>query len=216
MGTNHKPGGRPPGTKQQKKQEAVKTRGSAFQRAIGDRNSGSTYHTAAQRQRLPGSSVWHRQHAQKSRAEAHEHRKKLSSIEEKEFLSVSKTRHYWNIANVDEKGFLLRVPWRHNVVIFRSGWRDVDGGSGRSTVPQDGNRELIMVVDCIGADGTVLPPFIIMIMKGKQPSFAWAKDSLLEKALFAASPNGWIDSELFLEWLKRCYEPTTREKANGK
>ncbi|THU83265.1 hypothetical protein K435DRAFT_637078, partial [Dendrothele bispora CBS 962.96] len=73
--------------------------------------------------------------------------------------------NYWNIANVDEKGFLLGVPWRHNVVIFRSGWRDVDGGSGKSTVPQDGNRELITVVDCIGADGTVLPPFIIM--KGK-------------------------------------------------
>ncbi|THU90045.1 CENP-B protein, partial [Dendrothele bispora CBS 962.96] len=82
---------------------------------------------------------------------------------------------------------------------------------GKATVHQDGNRELITVVDCICADGTVLPPFIVM--KGARPSFAWAKDSLLEKAFFAASPNGWIDGELFLEWLERCYKPATREKA---
>ncbi|THU86453.1 hypothetical protein K435DRAFT_868280 [Dendrothele bispora CBS 962.96] len=85
------------GTKQQKKQEAVKTRENAFQRTIRDRNSGSTYHTAAQRQGLPGSSVWHRQHGRKSRAEAHEHRKKLSSIEEKELRDGLKELDDWGI-----------------------------------------------------------------------------------------------------------------------
>jgi len=115
------------------------------------------------------------------------------------------------IANADEKGFLIGIPWRHNVIVFRVGWEDNEGGSGKATVPQDGNRELITVIDCIVADGTVLPPYIIM--KGVRPSFAWAKDSLLEKATFAASPDGWVDSELFLDWMQRVYEPSTRDRA---
>ncbi|THV02151.1 hypothetical protein K435DRAFT_654021, partial [Dendrothele bispora CBS 962.96] len=59
--------------------------------------------------------------------------------------------------------------------------------------------ELITVIDCICSDGTVLPPFIIM--KGAP--------------FFAASPNGWTDSELHVEWMKRVYEPFTRERAAG-
>jgi hypothetical protein len=29
------------------------------------------------------------------------------------------------------------------------------------------------------------------------------------------SENGWIDGKLTLEWLKKDFEPRTREKANG-
>lgn len=105
----------------------------------------------------------------------------------------------WNMANVDEKGFLMGVPWHSNVVIFRMGWEDIEGGSGKATVPQGGSRELITVIDCICADGTVLTPFIIM--KGAWPSMAWSKNSGLEKAEYASSPNGWVDSELFFEWM---------------
>jgi hypothetical protein len=41
--------------------------------------------------------------------------------------------------NVDEKGFMLGITNRHNVVIFRRGWDD-DVHAGHATVPQDGNR----------------------------------------------------------------------------
>lgn len=102
------------------------------------------------------------------------------------------------------------------MVIFRKGWSDVesvDEGSGRAKLGQDGSRELVTVMDCISADGDVLPPFIIM--KGQRISFGWAKDSELDRAWFASSPTGWIDSELNLEWLKKCFEPLTRDKAAG-
>jgi len=92
-------------------------------------------------------------------------------------------------------------------VVFRTGWGDEDGGTGKATVPQDGNQELVTVIDCICANGTVLPPYIIM--KGKQPSFPWAKNFKLKKATFAASPDGWVDGELFLDWIKWVYKPST-------
>lgn len=95
---------------------------------------------------------------------------------------------------------MMEIPWCDNVVIFRPTWKDIDGGSGKATVAQDGNRELITVIDCITAAGDVLTPFIIM--KGVRPSFSWSKDSQLENAEFAAPPSGWVDSELFLEWMK--------------
>ena len=75
----------------------------------------------------------------------------------------------------------------------------------------DGNRELITVIDCICANGTVLPPYIIM--KGMCPSYSWVKDSELDKRSYiAASPNGWTDNELGLSWIKDLFDPLTQEK----
>lgn len=114
------------------------------------------------------------------------------------------------------------------MVIFRRSDLDRDGrhtGAGNAAVPQgefpftatvfelilaDGNRELITVVDCICADGSVLAPLIIM--KGKRPSYGWIKDSELEKGWIAASPNGWTDNELGLRWLEEVFDASTREK----
>jgi hypothetical protein len=49
-------------------------------------------------------------------------------------------------------------------------------------------------------------------MKGKRPSYSWVKDSELEKAWIAASPNGWTDNELGVHWAEKIFEPETREK----
>lgn len=69
---------------------------------------------------------------------------------------------------------------------------------------------MVTVLDCVSADGTVLPPWIIM--KGKRPSYAWAKDSRLDKAWICASPNGWTDNELGEAWIERLFDPETRGK----
>jgi hypothetical protein len=125
---------------------------------------------------------------------------------------IEKNIRYWNLYNVDEKGFLLGYSWRSHVVVFRRS--DISNPPpGAPTVPQDGSREFVTVIDCICADGSALPPFIIM--KGKRPSFAWAKDSELEDAWIAASPNGWSDNELGVDWLEKLFDPATKEKAAG-
>jgi hypothetical protein len=130
--------------------------------------------------------------------------------------------------NVDEKGFMMGISAREHVVVFRR--TEMDRKMGRRPngplVPQgalihsqilnaaqfflDGNCEIVTVIDCVGADGSVLPPLIIM--KGKRPSYAWAKDSELEKAWIAASPNGWTDNELGVNWVEKLFEPETRDK----
>ncbi|KAF7335119.1 CENP-B protein [Mycena venus] len=120
-----------------------------------------------------------------------------------------------NLYNVDEKGFMMGISAREHVVVFRR--TEMDRKMGRRPngplVPQDGNREIVTVIDCVCADGSVLSPFIIM--KGKRPAYAWAKDSELEKAWIAASPNGWTDNELGVNWVEKLFEPETRDKANG-
>jgi hypothetical protein len=109
--------------------------------------------------------------------------------------------------NVDEKGFMLGITNRHNVVIFRRGWDD-DMDASRATVPQDGNRELITVVDCISAGGNDLPPLIIY--KGKHLSFSWSRDSQLPAAYYSCSDNGWTTHVHNLAWLKEVFDPRTR------
>jgi hypothetical protein len=64
-------------------------------------------------------------------------------------------------------------------------------------VRADESRETITVIECVSADGTVLPP--LLIYKGKNVQKRWrCKHALGAEAAFAASPNGWTDTELSL------------------
>jgi hypothetical protein len=75
----------------------------------------------------------------------------------------------------------------------------------------DGNRETITTLDCICADGTVLPPMIIM--KGQYVQKAWTANSPLpDGTRWACSPSGWTDNELGLEYIK-AFDKWTSEKA---
>lgn len=45
-------------------------------------------------------------------------------------------------------------------------------------------------------------------MKGMRPNFGWIKNTALEgNAHFAASPNGWTDNELGVDWIRDCFVP---------
>ncbi|KAL1752894.1 DDE superfamily endonuclease-domain-containing protein [Schizophyllum commune] len=121
-----------------------------------------------------------------------------------------------NSYTMDETGFLLGVSWRDHVIIFRR--RDADGKdletSGERSRLTGQNRELVTCIECICADGTALDVFIIM--KGQYPNFGWTKYSLLKNGWVASSPSGWMDNYLACEWLKQCFDPLTRDKANGR
>jgi hypothetical protein len=113
---------------------------------------------------------------------------------------------------------MLGINSRRHVVVFRRGWDDdpfpQSTGSSRATVPQDGNREMVTVIDFISADGREGPPLIIF--KGKQMSFAWSADSKLRAAYYTCSDNGWTTHEHNLPWLKDVFEPETRDRCpNG-
>jgi len=97
MPPNVNRGGRPRGTKQQRKLHAEIERGNAFERAIQDKHDGDTYTAAAQRQGLPTSTLWHREHGHGTRAQGHEHLKKLTTIEENELRDWLKELDDWGI-----------------------------------------------------------------------------------------------------------------------
>ncbi|ODQ69423.1 hypothetical protein LIPSTDRAFT_334725, partial [Lipomyces starkeyi NRRL Y-11557] len=69
------------------------------------------------------------------------------------------------------------------------------------------------MIECICADGTILPP--LGIFKGKNVLQNWISNEVLDKSFFSANTKGWTSDLHGLEWLKRVFEPATRAKANG-
>ena len=58
-----------------------------------------------------------------------------------------------NIWNIDKKGFLLGISAKCRMVCKK--------GRKNSKYTQDGNRELITILECVSAEGVVLPPLVV-------------------------------------------------------
>jgi hypothetical protein len=71
-----------------------------------------------------------------------------------------------------------------------------------------------MTVECICMDGSSIPPFIIF--KGKKLSHQWIPVNIHNNWRIDCNTNGWTSNEHGLKWLHEIFEPTTRDKANGK
>jgi len=69
---------------------------------------------------------------------------------------------------------------------------------------------MVTVVECVTADGRVIPP--LYIYKGSSHTTgghaAVKKD---DGATFAYSLMGWTDNELGLEWLERNFQKFTKD-----
>jgi hypothetical protein len=82
---------------------------------------------------------------------------------------------------MDEKGFLLGQALKVKVICHR--------GRKNPRYTQDGNREMVTVIECISADGRVIPP--MYIYKGSRHLLGWhtgVQDK--EQATFAWSTKG--------------------------
>ena len=66
---------------------------------------------------------------------------------------------------MDEKGVQLGVGRETAVIVDRD----------QKVVYQveDGNRELVTIIECVCADGTAAPP--VVVFKGQRINFAWGK-----------------------------------------
>jgi hypothetical protein len=69
-------------------------------------------------------------------------------------------------------------------------------------------------VKCICADNTILSPLVIF--KAASINATWISDSTPYDWCFSSSPKGWTSNKHEIEWLRRVFEPATREKARGK
>ena len=78
---------------------------------------------------------------------------------------------------------------------------------------QPGSRIWTSFLECISATGKSLPPLVIF--KGKSVQQQWfpsLEDELLEFKdwEFTATDNGWTNSEIAVEWLRKIFIPRTR------
>jgi len=94
---------------------------------------------------------------------------------------------------MDEKGFMLGQSVKVKVIVW--------GGGKNPRYTQDGKREMVTIIECVSADGRVLPP--TPTHKGTKHLLGWYAHVLKEdlnagKAAFARSAKGWTDNELGL------------------
>ncbi|KAJ3534000.1 hypothetical protein NM688_g7200 [Phlebia brevispora] len=103
-----------------------------------------------------------------------------------------------NIYNMDEKGIMLGIGRRTRAFVDRD----------QKTLYQieDGNRELVTVIECISADGTALRPSVIY--QGTRRDLEWGRNNPCGASI-SHSPNGWTDQELGAIWLEKDFEPQT-------
>ena len=116
--------------------------------------------------------------------------------------------------NWDEKGFLIGVANRTNRIMTREAY-----DNGRVThASQDGNKEFISLLACVGADGTVLPPALIYKGSSGDLQDTWLEDwdASEQEAFFAATENGWNCDALGLQWLQKLFDPYTTTKAGNR
>jgi len=113
-----------------------------------------------------------------------------------------------DIYNFDETGFQMGIASTSKVVT-RSDRRN------RPVVIQPGNREWSTVIECINATGWALDPMVIL--EGKVHISTWYENSPLPKTWrIGVSDNGWTTDKLTFKWLRKVFEPQTRNRTVGR
>ena len=100
-----------------------------------------------------------------------------------------------HIYNMDESG----MPLDHKQLkrVAPRGMKKVHG-------PASGDKTQITIVACASASGHTLPPMVIF--KGEKFNHQWSIGEA-PGTLYGMSENGWIDQELFFNWLEKLFIP---------
>jgi len=74
-----------------------------------------------------------------------------------------------------------------------------------------GHQEWVSVIECVCADGTVVPPLVIFMAENL--STQWIPVNIQGIWKFSFNFKEWTSNIHGVEWLRRCFEPATCEKA---
>jgi hypothetical protein len=110
-----------------------------------------------------------------------------------------------NIWNMDESGFGIGDEQATRVLIY------LDKPTKHKVI--GGKQEWVTDIECISAAGEALPP--LLIFKGDNVNARWIDEQTPQDWHIATSKNGWTSNNLGIQWLKRIFEPLTREIAAG-
>ena len=100
----------------------------------------------------------------------------------------------WLIYNMDEKGFLIRILSKMKRIFLKWQYEETKF----QHMLQDGNREWIMTIACICADGTALAPALIYQAISGKVQDTWLQDNNHNNqfCFFSSSPSGWTNNDL--------------------
>jgi hypothetical protein len=108
-----------------------------------------------------------------------------------------------NVYNMDETGVMLSMLGSVKVLVGRDDLRSYRGARVKRTV--------VTAIECVSASGRSLNPMIIWPASTHRanwttyPTPGWH---------YAYSESGYTDSKISLEWLKRVFDPQTKEQAD--
>jgi len=111
-----------------------------------------------------------------------------------------------NVYNMDETGFSIGSIQAAHVVI--------DDTIKAQFQAQPGRQEWVTVLECICGDGSAVAPLVIF--KAENGSTSWAQSPKIPgNWRFSGSQNGWTSNRHGVAWLRQCFDPDTRDKADG-
>ncbi|RPA75353.1 DDE-domain-containing protein, partial [Ascobolus immersus RN42] len=100
------------------------------------------------------------------------------------------------ISNCDEKGICIGLVGREKVIVKR--------GEKHPFVPQDGNREMVTILETIVAQLRIASEVVIGFFEARE------NDDLLPGCGFATSLNGWTNKKIFRWWIEHHFDFYTR------
>ena len=110
-----------------------------------------------------------------------------------------------NMYNMDESGFAIGEKEAGRCIINAQVRQKFQAKPGR--------QEWVSVVECVCADGSVVPPLVIF--RAENLSRQWIPASIHGNWRFGCNSKGWTSNIHGIQWLRQCFEPETREKAKG-
>ena len=110
-----------------------------------------------------------------------------------------------NTYNMDESGFAIGEKEAGRCVI--------NAQVRQKFQAKPGCQEWVSVVECVCADGSVVPPLVIF--RAENLSRQWIPVSIHGNWRFGCNSKGWTSNIHGMQWLRQCFEPETREKAAG-
>ncbi len=102
-----------------------------------------------------------------------------------------------DIYNMNEKRFMQRIIAKLQIMIFKY---------EKTHMTQCDNREWILLIECISMNERILKSWIIFKKKLQQK--IWYK--VLKKDHIVLSENDWINNELNLVWIQKCFNSETK------
>ena len=109
-----------------------------------------------------------------------------------------------NIYNMDESEFAISEKEAGKCIINAQIRQQFQAKPGR--------QEWVSVVECICADGSVVPPLVIF--RAEKLSTQWIPVSIHGSWRFNCNSKGWTRNDHGLDWLTRCFDSETRDKAD--